>query len=274
MMSPAPAEATSKKYIYDVEKILDKRIIDDKVYYLLKWVDYSDSYNTWEPEEHLDCQDLVDKYEDEQKASSDQRKQKTYDTSDESSSFSLDVGTSKKHKKKKIRKHKTYKSNTLDKTDYSTIKSQADDEDDAKVKVTGKNGGKNYKNMKRKRIINDISDESSSFSCDIHISSFSNHSSTFLSDTSKDRKKDSGNDAIVEDTGSNSASKIDSGKVPEKIIGANNASGQLMYLIKWKGIQIADLVPAEEFEQKYKKLVLEFFLTKEPLLKTNYVKKM
>jgi len=38
---------------YKVEKIIDKRRIDGKTHYLVKWQDYDNSENTWEPPEHL-----------------------------------------------------------------------------------------------------------------------------------------------------------------------------------------------------------------------------
>ncbi|CAF1197560.1 unnamed protein product [Rotaria sordida] len=50
--------------IYVVEKILDKRILDnDQIEYLLKWFGYNEEDATWEPEENIFCKDLIDQYE-------------------------------------------------------------------------------------------------------------------------------------------------------------------------------------------------------------------
>ena len=49
---------------YTVEKIVDRRIVKGKYEYLIKWEDYPDSENTWEPLKNLgSIKDLVDEYD-------------------------------------------------------------------------------------------------------------------------------------------------------------------------------------------------------------------
>ena len=56
--------ASSSEY-YEVEKILDYQ--DSR--YLIKWKDYPDSDNSWEPEQNLEgCKDLVAQFHEERRA--------------------------------------------------------------------------------------------------------------------------------------------------------------------------------------------------------------
>ncbi|XP_025083919.1 chromobox protein homolog 1-like [Pomacea canaliculata] len=143
---------------YTVEKVVDSRIRNGKREYLLKWKGYPDSENTWEPDENLDCPDLIADFEERKKKREAEKKRKQQNGMEE---------TSAKRKKK-----------------VTDAKSAEDD---------------------------------------------------------------------------NKPRGFDRGLQPERIIGATDSSGELMFLMKWKDSDEADLVPARQANVKCPQIVIAFY---------------
>lgn len=140
---------------YTVEKVTDMRVRGGKREYFLKWKGYPDSENTWEPEDNLDCQELIAAFHDRIKKKKEEKKRKS--TAEEEQQ-----GSSKK--KKRV----------------------AEEEDKA-------------------------------------------------------------------------PRGFDRGLTPERIIGATDSGGELMFLMKWKDSDEADLVPARQANVRCAQIVIAFY---------------
>jgi len=153
--APAAATTTTTTEVpeeFVVERVIDQRIVNGKVEFFLKWKGFTEADNTWEPEDNLDCPELISAFLEAQK------------------------GVTEKPASVK-RKSST-----------------EDPETDAKKK--------------------DVNEKPRGF-----------------------------------------ARNLD----PERIIGATDSSGELMFLMKWKDSDEADLVPAREPNTLCPQVVISFY---------------
>lgn len=175
-----------------------------QVEYFLKWKGYSDDDNTWEPEDNLDCPDLIAAFEEarknkeERKGGPSSRKRKVSASSDDAEKAEKNDKSEKAEKSEK-KKDEGKSAKKSKKDDKETPKK--DKETDAK------------KDEKK-------------------------------SDKKKEEKKLEGFERNLE---------------PERIIGASDTSGHLMFLMKWKGTDDADLVLASDCNIKCPQIVIKFY---------------
>lgn len=48
--------------VYEVEKICDAKVVKNKTFYLVKWLGYPDSQNTWEPSSNILDKDPIENW--------------------------------------------------------------------------------------------------------------------------------------------------------------------------------------------------------------------
>jgi hypothetical protein len=61
-------ESDNSEEEYEVESIIDKKIVRGKTFYKVKWEGFDDTHNTWEPVEHLlNSSVYVEEYESKQR---------------------------------------------------------------------------------------------------------------------------------------------------------------------------------------------------------------
>ncbi|XP_060857237.1 chromobox protein homolog 1-like [Metopolophium dirhodum] len=181
-IEPSGAAAEEDQVAYSVEMILDKRLNNNKVEYFLKWNGYDDRENSWEPEENLDCVDLIKAFEE---------------------ALIREEKERKRQERKEKRRQLYSLQNTLTKPiirgraspdsfgSPAVIQLDKKDIDQANIKVTN---------------VSEVTE-----------------------------------------------------KIPDEILGATDSSGQLMFLMKWKGTDESDLISAVEANILCPQVVIDFY---------------
>ncbi|CAL4194973.1 unnamed protein product, partial [Meganyctiphanes norvegica] len=229
---------------YSVEKVVDKRTKKGKVEYLLKWKGWPDEDNTWEPEEHLDCPELIAAFEESRKKDLNKNEEK--------------------------KKGESSKKNKAKDDDNKKSKSKDDDVDSKKSKVKDNDENKKGKN-KDESDLKKSKDKKESSKDD---SSKKKHKSKEESFAKKDKDKDieptkkKSKDEPAKKKSKKSDTEVvdddrplgyDRGLEMEKILGATDANGELMFLVKWKNEEETDLVPSRLANVKDPQTVIKFY---------------
>lgn len=222
--TPPTDDDESSEEEYAVEKVVDRRTRKGKIEYFLKWKGYPDEDNTWEPVENLDCKDLIAAYEADRK--------KREDEAAESSSTKSDkikpTSAAKPGAKRKPDETPNTKEKANNSTSTAAKRKKADDHNQDSNNSTATNNTTNNKKKSRR--------ESS--------------------------KSDSDNDSPSNDAiGAMKPEKngFERGLDPEKILGASDSTGKLTFLIQFKGVDQAELVPASIANIKCPQLVIKFY---------------
>lgn len=113
-----PGNLKPKRDTYNVEEILDKRMIGRHFKYLIKWEGYPDEENSWEPKSNLPSQ-LVDEFEEKNKVLRTEKPVEVLDENKKDLSEGLNLG--EEHQKldqkglidveKEVEKNETFKNN-------------------------------------------------------------------------------------------------------------------------------------------------------------------
>ncbi|KAF7284165.1 chromobox protein homolog 1-like [Rhynchophorus ferrugineus] len=252
-MGKTKGDSSESEEEYSVEKIIDRRVVKGKVEYFLKWKGYSDEDNTWEPEENLDCPDLIAEFEKNRKAeqaksSSKEKKRSRKDSNDSDESTSNEKSDKKKRRTKSPSPESDdgQKSEKKTKSDSDDEKKKNDSGDEEKAKIKKRKSESKPQSKKDDEKNKKSSKEEEEKDNDEEV-------------TSKDKKKRKSESKEKSSKGSSKKSGFDRGLEAEKIIGASDSTGQLMFLMKWKGTDETDLVAAKEANVKCPQVVIQFY---------------
>ncbi|KAM7543096.1 hypothetical protein Aperf_G00000017498 [Anoplocephala perfoliata] len=213
---------------YTVEKVLRVRIRNGMKEYFLKWKGYPDSENTWEPEENLDCPDLIRQFEENAK-----RGTAKIRPGRASSVASSDAGS--------VKTTETPKNDAAP----SSAESEAPVKDAESTTST---------RTRKRRVATGPEVEEDKASDE------NANEGEAAEAEAEEESAPAKRQALSEIPGSaQKARGFERNLSVERIIGATESAGELMFLIKWQGLDVADLVPAKEANIRCPQSVIKFY---------------
>ncbi|VDN98154.1 unnamed protein product [Rodentolepis nana] len=221
---------------YIVEKVLRVRIRSGVKEYFLKWKGYPDSENSWEPEANLDCPELIKQFEENAK------KGMTKIRSGRASSVaSSDAGSVKLNETTKNEPNSSTTTTTTGAEPENPVKDTAESTSSTRT---------------RKRRTGTTEPESEDGKPSDENLKESEAAEIPLEEDSTPPKRQ----ALSEIPGSTQKARgFERNLNVERIIGATESAGELMFLIKWQGLDVADLVPAKEANVRCPQSVIKFY---------------
>uniref|UniRef100_A0A0X3PFP3 Chromobox protein homolog 1 n=1 Tax=Schistocephalus solidus TaxID=70667 RepID=A0A0X3PFP3_SCHSO len=241
---------------FSVEKILRVRIRNGKKEYFLKWKGYSDEENTWEPEENLDCPDLIKEFEDRRAAERNSKLKSPLPSSSKRLNTTPKADSSgDAPKEAETRKSRSRASSSR----TSTSEDPGSSTQKAPVNEAPKAA-------KKRRTISSDSNEKEDNQPSAHASPEKKNETTATPEKPPQKTTETPTAAskppqktTETPTAASKVRGFDRGLKAERIIGATESSGELMFLIKWRDSDIADLVPAREANVKCPQVVIRFY---------------
>ena len=252
----------------EVEKILEKKIVDGKPLYLLRWKGYASSEDTWEPPENLGCPELLKDFEKKETAKVRKISNKNLTAAEQVNAL---LGTSGdfptqvpfEQTTSFVHAHDSYSHSAA--TQNNAAMSACSEEVNSNLNSVASSSAATPAaefpfNLKT---FLDSEDSGSTAlqdnpSSSVDAAHLGIHSATASSRAAQ--QNEGALQQVHEPEPQSDLRGFERGCAAEKILGATDASGELMFLMKWKDCNKIDLVLAKEAKEKCPKVVIDFYV--------------
>lgn len=210
---------------YFVEAILDKKVMNGQVKYLVKWKGYGDDANSWEKEENMNCEELIREFERKLKKTKSHKEVNFVKTEGKKKKEDADT-TQRSSRRYASRKRKLV--TNVDKTEENVSNVKKDKKESLKESSGPMKGRKLSKEAEK---------------TPPHKERESGHSQ---GSTGKTKTRD--------------LPGFEHNQRPERIISATlDDQDRLMFLLKWKDCDRADWVPAKSANLFCPQIVIKYY---------------